>query len=270
MRDESHPDYLTVGVPEGRQNLPIRHIRQIEHQTRLQPSLSDARVFVVRDADTMSLEAANSFLKTLEEPPGDCFFILIAASLRRLPETVLSRCWIVRFSNLPPEDLAGRLREAGAGSDDARWLARQAWGSPGVAEKLREADFHAVNRKLIDEMLGYELEDNFRLADVLNQIADEDVSSATEGRRKLQDLLECIVAYYRDLAVLAADAEDRAELVNAGAAERLGPRSQVGRPEHFVRLAEVVLDAMDRVDGNANRRLTLDAMFTDLARREAR
>ena len=63
------------------------------------------KVFIVDDADRMTDDTPHAFLKTLEEPPDRTVMILVLASVRALPATVLSRCQIVRFA--PQPDRAG-------------------------------------------------------------------------------------------------------------------------------------------------------------------
>ena len=247
MRDDCHPDYHTVGVPEGRQQLPIVAIRQVQHVAGLKPSLADRRVFVIRETDRMSLEAANCFLKTLEEPPGRCLFVLIAAGLRRLPETVVSRSRIVRFGNLAPDVLADRLVGEGMDADQARWLARRSWGSPGLARELQAMGLPEFNSELTERLDGLSPEQDFALSDWLGERAREGAESAARSRIALQEMLECALLHYRDLA----------ERASPPAAERL------------LEQAELVLEAIEGIGENANRQLALDRLFTELARRQA-
>ncbi len=240
-----HPDYHESGLPEGKQLLPIEAVRELQHAASLKPSLGAGHVFVVRDAERLSLDAANCFLKTLEEPPPACTLVLIAASMRDLPETVISRCRVVRFHNMAPDALRERLEAEGLGGDDAAWLARQAWGSPGAAEALLAAEVPARNRELVERLEALSVEDNFALSDWMNSTADAGGGSATEKRTRLQDLLECVAAYYRDRAARAC----------------AGGES----PDEFLRRADLALDAIDWIGANANRTLALDHLFTSLA-----
>ncbi len=240
-----HPDYHGTGLPEGKQLLPIEAVRELQHAASLKSSLGGGHVFVVRDAERLSLDAANCFLKTLEEPPPGCTLVLIASSLRDLPETVVSRCRVVRFRNMAPEALRERLEAEGLGAEDADWLARQSWGSPGAADALREAEVPALNRELIEKLAVLSVEDNFALSDRLNSAADAGGGSATEKRTRLQDLLECVAAFYRDRAAHACESGEP--------------------PDAFLRRAELALDAIDWIGANANRTLALDHLFTSLA-----
>ncbi|MGD2174691.1 MAG: DNA polymerase III subunit [Candidatus Brocadiaceae bacterium] len=266
MASGKHPDYRRAAVPEGGQLLPVNRVRDLQKAANLTPVLGTGRVFLIADADRMSLEAYNCFLKTLEEPPGNCLFILVASSLRDVPETVLSRCRLIRFRNLPPETVAEDLTEAGVGPEDARWLALRSWGSPGAAEGFRQRNLHQTNAELVDRLSHLSTRDNFELSDWLNAVAGSGTDSATEARIRLQELLECAALYYRDLA-LAAARRAASELLNQAAAAQIRQRAADAELDELLGCGRAVLDAVERIGANANRQLTLDNLFTELSRR---
>jgi len=265
LRAGTHPDYVEVGLPEGKQSLPIESIREVQHSASLKPFCAPRRVFVVRDAERMTLEAANCFLKTLEEPPGQAVFILLASSLRVVPETVVSRCRLVRFANMPPEQLARRLQAAGASSEDALWLAWRAWGSPGLAERLREAGLHDFNKQFIEKLRALTRVESFATSDWLGDQASRGAASAAAARDVLQELLECAALYYRDLALLAVTTGGACVPCNRALADELRERARRASPEAFLRCADLVLEAIEAIGANAQRRLCLDDLLTRLA-----
>ena len=264
----THPDYMEVGLPDGRQSLPLQVVRDVQHAAGLKPVRGVRRVFVVSDAERMSEEAANAFLKTLEEPPGGCVFVLIASSLRRIPETIVSRCRLVRFANLEPDVLARRLEAEGYGAEDAHWLAGRCWGAPGLAEQLGGAGLHERNRELIARLQAAKAEDNLELSDWLSaQAKDADSSRARDA---LQELLECAAVYYRDLALLAAAPQAECPVVNRAAEAGMRERSTGADADEFLDRAEAVIETIEMIGGNAQMRLALDRMFTRLCSADSR
>ncbi|MHC5034508.1 MAG: DNA polymerase III subunit [Planctomycetota bacterium] len=262
MASGRHPDYHETGVPQGKQLLPIETVRQLQHSAGLKPVRAARRAFVIRDVQRISEPAANCFLKTLEEPPGGCLFVLIASSLRLLPETIVSRCSTLRFPNLAPDVLQRRLEADGVEPADAEWLARRSWGSPGLAARLMESGRHRFNAVMLDKLKQMTPEDNFALSDWLNETAGQDAGSTAESREALQELLDCLASYYIDLALAASASEDAHKPRGSAAAEA----AQQTAADVFVERAELVLEAIERIGGNAQRRLALDSLFTQLAR----
>ncbi len=104
----SHPD-VEVVAPEG-QFIKIDQIRAVGDRLGLNPLQARRRFIVLAQAERLNVQAANAFLKTLEEPPADTTLALCAAETALLPETIVSRCLPVRFAPLPEAVLRSLLR----------------------------------------------------------------------------------------------------------------------------------------------------------------
>lgn len=264
----NHPDFHEYAVPEDRQQFPVGLVREeIIPQAGRKPVRADRGVFLIRDVECMNDSSFNILLKTLEEPPRGAMFVLHTESLRTVPETIISRCRIVRFPNLDPLLLADRLVAEGMESEDARWLSRRCHGSPGQAERMKELGLPAINKRLLDRLAHLSAKDNFELSDGLSSLARDHGASGGEVRDIIQEILECIVVYYRDLSV-AATAGD-GELFNAAAAEQLVHAAEGHHPDDFVERAQLVMDTMEAIAANGNISLQLDHLFTELGRRHA-
>ena len=123
--DLDHPDLRWVAPEEDKQSIGIDQIRALVADLSLTSYAGAGKVAVVEPANAMTDNAANSLLKTLEEPPGDALLILIADRVGRLPATIFSRCQRIEFS--PPAE-----------ADALEWLNRLHPGSA-WAEALRAA-----------------------------------------------------------------------------------------------------------------------------------
>src|SRR5437879_10017516 len=84
---------IFVAQPESRsRRIVISQIRELEHALQMRASNGRRKVAIIPDADRLQTEAANAFLKTLEEPPKDSLLLLLSALPEALLETILSRC----------------------------------------------------------------------------------------------------------------------------------------------------------------------------------
>lgn len=92
----NHPDVVWVR-PASSQKLKIDNVRTVIRQLYLKPYEGKYKVFIVEEADTLTEEAQNAFLKTLEEPPKNSVIILLASQKESLLETIISRCQIIKF-----------------------------------------------------------------------------------------------------------------------------------------------------------------------------
>lgn len=124
-----HADLRWLTRPEEKQSIVIEQIRALVDDLALTSYEGLGKVAVIEPADLMTTGAANSLLKTLEEPPGDTLLILIADRAGRLPATIYSRCQRIDF-RLPAEDTGlGWLERLKPGSAWADAL-RVAGGAP--------------------------------------------------------------------------------------------------------------------------------------------
>lgn len=89
---KNHPDLYIYEGKEGKASIHIETIRDIRQDAYIRPNESEYKIYIVPNAQDMSISAANAFLKILEEPPPYAIFILTANSKQAVPETVLSRC----------------------------------------------------------------------------------------------------------------------------------------------------------------------------------
>ena len=136
---DTHPDFYTV-VPESRGKsariIRIEQVRELQTEIARIPMLSPRRVVLMDDVETMNDAAANSLLKTLEEPAGQVVFILITSARSSLLDTIVSRCMPLSFGTLPLPELAAALGRQGVPAPQAAELAALADGSLGRALQL--------------------------------------------------------------------------------------------------------------------------------------
>jgi DNA polymerase-3 subunit delta' len=88
----AHPDLHAVQPESKSRRIVIDQIRNLEHSIQRKPLLASGKVAIIHDADRMQPQAANAFLKTLEEPPGGSLILLLSTVPEAILETVLSRC----------------------------------------------------------------------------------------------------------------------------------------------------------------------------------
>ena len=107
----THPDVHVIEPESKSRRISIEQVRVLENALRLRASADGGRkVGLLREADRLTTQAANAFLKTLEEPPADCLLLLLSAQPESLMETILSRCVKVTL-RAPADATAARTAE---------------------------------------------------------------------------------------------------------------------------------------------------------------
>lgn len=163
----------TAPLPEADYLIPIDWIREIRKAMGFRPASGRYRVIIMLEADRMKLEAANAFLKTLEEPQPETVFILTTTRIFSLPATIRSRCQTVKFSRLSEELIVDFLHHRfGEGKGDFMLAAALAEGSLKSAFQFMEDPVEFLSPVALEVFLN-PIGTDRRLWEVLNKIGDE-------------------------------------------------------------------------------------------------
>lgn len=99
----NNPDFFLIESEEGK--IKIEEIRQIQRKIAEKPIISNKKVYIINDAETMTTEAQNCLLKTLEEPPEYATIILITSNENNLLSTIKSRCTRMHFEGISKKEI---------------------------------------------------------------------------------------------------------------------------------------------------------------------
>ena len=108
----SPPPGVYLAEPESKsRRIVIDQVRALEHALQMRSANGHRKVAIVADADRLQPQAANAFLKTLEEPPKDSLLLLLSSMPEVLPETILSRCIAVPLATEETTELSAEEQE---------------------------------------------------------------------------------------------------------------------------------------------------------------
>ena len=249
----SHPDFLTF-APEGPlRQLTIPQMRLLKDRAALKPLKGSWRVFLIDGIDRANEQAANSLLKTLEEPPPHLILIMTARNPYDLLPTIRSRAVPFRLARLTEDEM--RAFAAARQLEDAERRVHLAEGSPGVAASL---DLEAYDRRR-DAMLAL-----LKVASGLEPFGSwlkHSDSIAARRTEKLDAYLDVLYVLLEDVLRLAngvgqirnQDLRQPLETL-AGRASFEWLRAAVARVDELVRL----------VRRNIQKSLALDALAVEL------
>jgi DNA polymerase III subunit delta' len=134
-----HADYHYLKREDDKKNIGIGQVRELVDQLNMASFLNSYKVGIIKEAENLSLEAANALLKSLEEPKLKVVFILTVSSLDALPATIVSRSVILRFNPVPSGTIYDFLvKERKTPRTLARQISHQALGRPALAIKFLE------------------------------------------------------------------------------------------------------------------------------------
>ena len=138
-------------VKPDKGTIKIDQVREMCRALSYPPFESELRIVVLEDVHTMRQEAANSLLKTLEEPPSGNLLILTSEASHEVLTTISSRCQVIPFQNLSEEDCVKVIssHRPDIGHETAHLLARLSEGSPGQALLLHETEMIGILKKVV-------------------------------------------------------------------------------------------------------------------------
>src|SRR5881398_2349766 len=149
-----------VAEPESKsRRILIEQIRELEHGLQMRGADGRRKVAIIAEADRLQPQAANAFLKTLEEPPGNSLLLLLSALPEALPDTIVSRCITIPLapdgqqkSKHEQEKLVKLLQHA---SGERSWSVQFAYGLAQEFQRVLRAVREDVKRET-DEALKQE------------------------------------------------------------------------------------------------------------------
>jgi DNA polymerase III subunit delta' len=223
---QARPSQIRLIQPEEKSGITVAQIRDLYKATRNKQT--EPSYFVLRHAETMSIGAQNAFLKLLEEPGGQIFFILTATSLDMMLPTIQSRTQHVQLFPVANETLKAALQTTSLTPTQLQQVLFVASGRPAVAMQLaRDSEG---------------LSDQQALATLAKQIVTGSsferlvvVSTVGADRKKAVALLEFVALM----------------------AQRLLPASSTPDQRRLVRQLEIVHETLERLSANANVKIQL-------------
>jgi DNA polymerase-3 subunit delta' len=265
-----HSDVITVSIPPSEPNEPLHkdisvdQVREVEQAVSLAPFEGRTRVVIIDPADAMSDGAQNAFLKTLEEPPPNAVFILIATQEDDLLPTVRSRCRKLEFGLVAAEEIESALREQGVDDEQARLLSRLAEGRPGRALALaRDAKRLDKRRELLEEASTLA---SMPMADLMD-LTERMARQFRERREAVFDRLSAWLSWWRDVLLVQSGAGE--SIANVDLAERLEADAGRYSRAQVIAFVQAVMKCRGRLEANVQARIALDAMIVSVPRSAA-
>jgi DNA polymerase III subunit delta' len=190
VQEGLHPDVELI-TPEGSRIL-VDQIREINSHVAYRPFEARAKVYVLFEAETMNQEAANAFLRTLEEPPPHVHFLLVTDAVEKMLPTIVSRCQQVPFSRTPTPLIESHLiKRLGVEPGDAEVFARVAQGNLEYARELASsADARERRRRLLQwagEAAGASLWQTETALDEILQSVEQRADAQVAGMEEKRD-----------------------------------------------------------------------------------
>ena len=173
----THGDYRWVEIAEGKASIGVDQIREAGDFVTKTAGYGSQKILVIADAEKMTTGASNALLKTLEEPQGNSFIVLLSQRTWLLPATIRSRCQTWRLPALKAASSIDHLRTAGIAipseiSENERALERLV---------LSVADGKAESRSVVMNMVEAMLSTDMSVADASGVLQGFELTDSVES-----------------------------------------------------------------------------------------
>lgn len=140
IKENNNPDFIFIDIEDNEKAIKISQIRNLQLKIAEKPIISESKVYIINNADTMTHEAQNCLLKTLEEPPEYVTIILIGANDNNFLATIKSRCTKIYFDKISDEDIKKYLKEHKKINDVSDDLIKLCGGSISKSIHIKEKE----------------------------------------------------------------------------------------------------------------------------------
>ncbi len=260
-----HPDFFFIepakSTPTSREAvIKIEAIRELQKKLAYLPYEGKKKVVVIDSAELMNPQAANSFLKTLEEPPSSTVLILISSNPNRLLPTLLSRCQGIQFHRLSPsvvkEIIQSQLMETGESLTDSEldFHAHRSQGSVNQAMSENFAEMELLREQLLEVLENA----SFNRMDIVFGFA----KAWARQTEQLQSVLNEFSGLIRDLALYRSGC-GQTDIQNKSLSDRMKVIAQTRSLKAWLDQFTAVRNTQIALSGNANAQLFLENMLIE-------
>lgn len=250
---ENSPDYILI-KPDGN-SIKIAQIRNMQSDIVIRPH-KDYKIYIINNAEKMTVEAQNALLKTLEEPPDYAIIILVTNNKESLLETIKSRCDIIKFSPIPMEDLKKYLIDTGIEEERAQLLATFSRGSIENALSLSQSTEFSVMRDDIQQYIQVMLDKN--IVEILNI-----PNNMEKYRGKIISLLDIMINYFRDIILLKENV-NKNMLINVDKLVFIQNMSGKISYSQLSKIIDIIEDAKSKIKSNCNFNISIQVMSLNI------
>lgn len=250
---ESTPDYINIH-PDGN-SIKISQIRKLQTDIIVKPH-KQYKIYIINQAESMTIEAQNALLKTLEEPPEYAIIILITSNKESLLDTIKSRCEIIKFLPISIVDLNNYLITKGIDKNRAQLLSTFARGSIEKAIELSEsADFTIMRDEIqtyIEIMIDKDMIDILEISASMEKYKNDSIN-----------VLDMLINYFRDMMLLK-EKVDKSMIINIDKITFIQNMSKKITYSQVSKIIDIIEDTKKKIRSNCNFNISIQVMALNI------
>lgn len=229
---------------------------QIVNEVKIKPYSYKRKIFIIDKADTMTSQAQNALLKTLEEPPKYVLIILIAENTENFLPTVLSRCVMMKFSPISVNLIKNYLiNNCAMNENDAAFYAEYSIGSIGEALRLSgDENFYQMRNDIISCL------DRLDTMDFVSAML---MAKEMEKYKAYSELFDIMYMFYRDVFCMRLFKDDR-YVIQKDKIGLIEKKAKNLNEQTIAKRLDFIMDIKKKIRQNTAFRLSMEVLFMNL------
>jgi DNA polymerase III subunit delta' len=246
IEKKSEDPYYKISIPKAN-NIRIGSIRHIKKNIYLTGSESKKKVYLISEADKMSLQSSNALLKILEEPPKNSLLILNTSRLNSLLPTIVGRCQSIKFDDLSSEEIKDYIGRTfnNVSHEEASIYANLAEGSITRCNSILESNTLELRDKVIDILASLLGGKTISFGEDVNFI------TSLKDKEALRQFFTIMMIWFRDLSYQKSGIKN---IINTDRHDRIS-RFNSNFNFHYYAIITSIEDAIKEIDMNINQEL---------------
>lgn len=253
IEHSNHPDLKNIEIDDDSRQLKIDQMREMQKELVYKPYEGQRKIYIINDADRMTSQAANSLLKTLEEPPSYATIVLLAEDVNKILPTVFSRCQHIKLSVISRDKIKEFLLREGIKKEKVELLSRLANGSPGRALKLStDEELFARRKEVLTSLVKLHKVNKvelFKFADSMEELCKQGFP-----------LLDLLSNWYHDIMMYKHDSESN-NIVNYDYKENIKEEAELYTIDELISILNLINDYQQYIDHNVREDLVLQVLL---------
>lgn len=241
----NHPDFVVVSPAKDKVSVSVEVVRTIREGLYILPNEGEKRIYLIPDAEALTVAAQNALLKAFEEPPPFAVFILTVKNAQEMLPTIVSRAIRLKTSPLSKEQVADDLKKNVAASrQEIESVANLCAGNIGMARSM-------LKNKFLEEVCDFFGEYTKILAASDRAAYFSCCSFLEKNKGNIAMILELFLLWIRDILIYKESGEPN-KLFFSGRVEAIELGASFFTKKTLLKLSNITQKTIDTLDSNAN------------------
>lgn len=258
LKEKAENPYLPINI-SGHKSISIEAIRELKNEAKYASFEAGKRAFIIYGAEYFSREAANSFLKLLEEPPQNLYMILITNEIHALLDTIRSRCQPVYFPELRDQDIKNLLTGQGQSHPDLDKLIRIGQHNIKQIYYLLNAETKELRLNVYDYIKAAAAGNYYSVSQIIDEVTRK------RDKNFVMDFIKLLSLWFRDSLHFSILKNDN-DFVNLDYSEKITKFAEFYKNVDMEKIIKATDEAYLQIKLNVHPALTLTNLAIQIKR----